>query len=147
MEPPKVSERPSRTSYRRGDSDFLTRRSTSLDVHLISAPFHIHHHNHHLLDNLSLGERIDSDSSDDERCLSPLPCLEGCRDADARLLMSPMVNSVGIDRSISLTCEATRPLSPLQDDDDDAVDPAAPVPRQANTVEPRPPASRKSVRG
>ncbi|KAL5103606.1 hypothetical protein TcWFU_009454 [Taenia crassiceps] len=103
------SDRLARMEFRRGNLDRGVRRSLSLDAQgrgVIG----------HLYDNHSLGGESYSDSDEDDendqRCLSPLPCREGCNDLLTKL-MSPMINSVAVDRSVSLSREETlRPVEP-----------------------------------
>ncbi|CDS36753.1 conserved hypothetical protein [Echinococcus multilocularis] len=92
-------DRLSRMEFRRGNFDHGVRRSLSLDAQgrgVIG----------HLYDNHSLGGESFSDSDDcdgnDQRCLSPLPCREGCNDLLTKL-MSPMINSIAVDLSVSLS--------------------------------------------
>nr|CUU99613.1 hypothetical transcript [Hymenolepis microstoma] len=97
-------ERSSRMELRRSYLDHAVRRSVSLDARGFSPQGH-HYDNH------SLGEESFDYDEDDQRCHSPLPCNEGCRDLLTKL-MSPMISSVAIARSISLGREE----SPRQGD-------------------------------
>ncbi|KAL5968810.1 hypothetical protein TSMEX_003442 [Taenia solium] len=103
------SDRLSRMEFRRGNLDRGVRRSLSLDAQGRGVIGHFY-------DNHSLGGESYSDSDEDDesdqRCLSPLPCREGCNDFLTKL-MSPMINSIAVDRSVSLSREeALRPTEP-----------------------------------
>lgn len=89
-----LPDRVSRMELRRLHPDRGFRRSVSLDAQGRSSPGH-HYDNH------SLGGESYDDDYYDQRCQSPLPCDEGCRDLLSKL-MSPMISSIAIDQSISL---------------------------------------------
>uniref|UniRef100_A0A5K3ENC0 TPX2 domain-containing protein n=1 Tax=Mesocestoides corti TaxID=53468 RepID=A0A5K3ENC0_MESCO len=138
-----AADRHARVTSRRAYLDFPVRRSMSVDTPTRTST---HHH-----DNHSLGGDSYSDE-DDERYLSPLPCQEGCRALYSKL-MSPMISSVAIDRSVSLTREGEGASNQAEADEDhlktgnhslpgtDAVKKAQVDPKQAAY------AARKSVRG
>ncbi len=134
-----LPERHSRSASRRGQADFATRRSMSLDMYSRAVAISHHHDNRSLLDG------NDSDS-EDERRLSPLPCQEGCRDL-FNTLMSPMINSVAIDRSISLTREGTRMQMSNDHTPSTPQSPQKSVEKIAEETKKPSYASRKSVRG
>uniref|UniRef100_A0A5K3EN72 TPX2 domain-containing protein n=1 Tax=Mesocestoides corti TaxID=53468 RepID=A0A5K3EN72_MESCO len=137
-----AADRHARVTSRRAYLDFPVRRSMSVDTPTRTST---HHH-----DNHSLGGDSYSDE-DDERYLSPLPCQEGCRALYSKL-MSPMISSVAIDRSVSLTREGEGASNQAEADEDhlktgnhslpgtDAVKKAQVDPKQAAY------AARKSVR-
>ncbi|KAM7540314.1 hypothetical protein Aperf_G00000025701 [Anoplocephala perfoliata] len=105
-----LSDRISRMELRRMHFDRGVRRSVSLDAQGRCSPGH-HHDNH------SLGGESYDDDDDDQRCQSPLPCNEGCRDLLSKL-MSPMISSIAIDQSISLGREEElpRPTEPSREE-------------------------------
>ncbi|VDO09842.1 unnamed protein product [Rodentolepis nana] len=106
-------ERISRMELRRDHLDHALRRSVSLDAHGCSPQGH--HYDNHSLE----GEAFDYDDGDedDQRCHSPLPCNEGCRDLLTKL-MSPMISSVALARSVSLGREEPPRHRDLQLDDE-----------------------------
>lgn len=104
------SDHLSRMEFRRGNLDRGVRRSLSLDAQGRGVIGHLY--DNHSLGGESYGDS-DEDDENDQRCLSPLPCREGCNDLLTKL-MSPMINSIAVDRSVSLSREeALRPIEPL----------------------------------
>ncbi|VDM31415.1 unnamed protein product [Hydatigera taeniaeformis] len=102
------SDRLSRVEFRRGNLDRGVRRSLSLDAQGRGVTGHFY--DNHSLGGESYGDSDDDDDENDQRCLSPLPCQEGCNDFLTKL-MSPMISSIAVDRSVSLSTEEARRLT------------------------------------
>ena len=136
-----MDDRLSRVELRRACLDGIVRRSVSLDTQS-RALIGFHYDNRSLtgegFDTTDLDDDIDGDGND-QRCHSPLPCKEGCRGLFTKL-MSPMISSVAIDRSVSLSRD--EPPRPVESPSSTSAEPGVQVPPKQAAF-----ASRKSVRG